>query len=42
MNQCIRLMNSLTNFSNIRPVEEVKKATVGLIAIMGNIKSVKI
>jgi len=40
MNQCIRLINSLVKFSIIRPVEEVKLATVGIIATLGNIRSV--
>jgi len=40
MNQCIRLMNSLVTYSNIRPVKEVKLATVGIIAILGNLRSV--
>jgi hypothetical protein len=40
MNQCIRLMNSLMTFSNIRPVVEVKLAIVGIISILGNLRSV--
>ena len=40
MNQCIRLAKYLVNFASLRPVIEVKKATVGLISILGNIKSV--
>ena len=41
MNQCIRLINALLSFSSIRPVDEVKMATVGFISVLGNIKSVK-
>ena len=40
LNQCVRLINSLVIYSYIRPVEEVKLATVGIIAILGNIRSV--
>jgi hypothetical protein len=40
MNQCIRLMNILVKFSFYRPVAEVKLATVGIISILGNIRSV--
>jgi hypothetical protein len=40
MNQCIRLINSLLTFSYKRPVKEVKIATVGIIAILGNLRSV--
>ena len=42
MNQCIRLINALVDFSSVRPVDEVKKATVGFISVLGNMKSVKI
>ncbi len=42
MNQCIRLINSLVKFSYFRPVAEVKLATVGIITILGNIRSVLI
>ena len=40
MNQCIRLVNSLAVISQKRPIDEVKKATVGVMAILGNLKSV--
>ena len=40
MNQCIRLANSLVEFSKYRPVVEVKLATVGIFSILGNIRSV--
>jgi len=40
MNQCIRLVNSLVVISQKRPIDEVKKATVGVMAILGNLKSV--
>jgi hypothetical protein len=40
MNQCIRLINNLVTFSYYRPVAEVKQATVGIISILGNIRSV--
>ena len=40
MNQCIRLMDSLIVFSRIRPIKEVEKAVVGIISILGNIRSV--
>ena len=40
MNQCIRLMNTLVTFSNYRPVKEVKLAIVGIVSILGNIRSV--
>jgi hypothetical protein len=40
LNQCVRLINSLVIYSYISPVEEVKLATVGIIAILGNIRSV--
>ena len=41
MNQCIRLALSLQAFANLRPVNEMKRATVGLISILGNIRSVE-
>jgi hypothetical protein len=40
LNQCIRLIEFLEYFSTIRPVKEVKKTTIGLISILGSIKSV--
>ena len=40
MNQCIRLINSLVSFSMYRPVDEVKLALVGIISILGNMRSV--
>ncbi len=39
-NQCIRLINSLLDFSYKIPVQEVKMGTVGIIAILGNLRSV--
>jgi len=33
-------MDSIVTFSYIRPVEEVKLAIVGIIAILGNTRSV--
>ena len=40
MNQCIRLCNYLVNFADLRPVVEIKRATVGIISILGNLRSV--
>jgi hypothetical protein len=40
MNQCIRLMNSLVSFSLRRPVSEVKLAVVGIVSVLGNLRSV--
>ena len=40
MNQCIRLVNNLVKLADLRPVFEVKRATVGLISTLGNIRSV--
>jgi hypothetical protein len=40
MNQCIRLMESLVTFSFNRPVKEVQLALVGVINILGNLRSV--
>ena len=40
MNQCIRLVNSLVLISQKRPIDEVKKATVSVMAVLGNLKSV--
>ena len=42
MNQCIRLMSFLEVFANSRPVDEVKIATIGFVAVLGNIRSVNI
>ena len=39
MNQCIRLIQSLYKFSKIRPIKEVKQATVGIVSIIGNLRS---
>jgi hypothetical protein len=41
MNQCIRLLEALSSMSQIRPVDEVKLATAGIVAILGNTRSVK-
>jgi hypothetical protein len=40
MNHGIRLVNALVVISQKRPIDEVKKATVGVIAVLGNLKSV--
>ena len=40
MNQCIRLTNSMKTFSDQKSYEELKKATVGIISVLGNIRSV--
>ena len=40
MNQCIRLMNALLSFSYKRPVNEVYKSTIGIISLLGNLRSV--
>jgi hypothetical protein len=40
MNQCIRLVESLTEFSKTRPVNEVKQAMVGIVSVLGNIRMV--
>ena len=40
MNQCIRLIKTLEIFSEIRPVYEALNATVGIISILGNLRSV--
>ena len=40
MNQCIRLTQSLVTVSNFRPVDEVKLTSVGIISILGNLRSV--
>ena len=41
MNQCIRLLAALSSMSQIRPVDEVKLATAGIVAILGNVRSVR-
>ena len=40
MNQCIRLTKALFEFSKTRPINEVKQATVGIVSILGNLRSV--
>jgi hypothetical protein len=40
MNKCIRLMESLTQFSKTRPVNEVKQAMHGIVSVLGNIRMV--
>jgi hypothetical protein len=40
MNQCIRLVESLTEFSKTRPVNEVKQAMHGTVFVLGNIRMV--
>jgi hypothetical protein len=40
MNQCIRLVESLTKFSKTRPVNEVKQAMAGIVSVLGNIRMV--
>ena len=40
MNQCIRLMESLTKFAESRPIDEIKLASVGIISILGNLRTV--
>jgi len=40
MNQCIRLVESLTEFSNTRPVKEVKQTLHGIVSVLGNIRMV--
>jgi hypothetical protein len=42
MNQCIRLCQSLVTLSNSRPVDEVKLTTIGIISILGNLRSVNL
>jgi hypothetical protein len=42
MNQCIRLSQSLLDFSNSRPVDEIKIAIVGIVSILGNLRSVNL
>ena len=41
MNQCIRLTQSLVVFSDSRPIEEIKLSMVGIVSILGNLRSVK-
>jgi hypothetical protein len=38
-NQCIRLIQALVGFSQIRPIDEVLKTTVGIISVLGNVRS---
>jgi hypothetical protein len=40
MNQCIRLVEALVTFAKIRPIEEIKLASVGFISTLGNLRSV--
>ncbi len=40
MNQCIRLVESLTKFSKTKPVNEVKQAMHGIISVLGNLRMV--
>ena len=40
MNQCIRLTNSMKTFSNKNSYEELKQATIGIVSVLGNIRSV--
>jgi hypothetical protein len=40
MNQCIRLVESLTQFSKTRPVNEIKQAMIGVVSILGNLRMV--
>jgi hypothetical protein len=40
MNQCIRLSKSLLAYSYTRPLDEIKQATVGIVSILGNLRSV--
>jgi len=42
MNQCIRLTQSLVTATNFRPVDEVKLTSVGIISILGNLRSVNL
>jgi hypothetical protein len=41
MNQCIRLVESLTQFSKTRPVHEIKQAMIGVVSILGNLRMVR-
>ena len=40
MNQCIRLVESLTGYSKTRPLNEVKQAMHGIVSVLGNIRMV--
>ncbi len=40
MNQCIRLVESLTKFSKTRPVNEIKQAMHGIVSVLGNLRMV--
>jgi hypothetical protein len=40
MNQCIRLVETLTEFSKTRPVYEVKQAIHAIVSVLGNIRMV--
>lgn len=40
LNQCLRLVQSLSSFSTIRPVDEVQKTIIGLVSTIGLVKSV--
>ena len=40
MNQCIRLMESLVSYAYLRPIDEVEKANIGILSVLGNIRSV--
>ena len=40
MNQCIRLVESLTEYSKTRPLNEVKQAMHGIVSVLGNIRMV--
>jgi len=41
MNQCIRLVESLSEFSKTRPVNEIKQAMHGIVSVLGNIRMVR-
>ena len=41
MNQCMRLLDALVSISKIRPIIEVKMATIGILTILGNVRSVR-
>jgi hypothetical protein len=41
LNQCMRLAEAVNSFSNIRPVNEIKKSMGGLLSTLGSIKSVE-
>ena len=40
MNQCIRLVESMTEYSKTRPLNEVKQAMHGIVSVLGNIRMV--